>query len=757
MADTKISALTAVATPAATDEFAVNQGGASKKITLAQVVGYASEASVLVAANDSPAAVKARAAFLCDGTADEVQVQAACDALTAGGVVILAPGTYNFAAGVVNTANVPLRIVGHGATINLASGITGFKVSQGIVSGIRGVRHVGLRIIGTGAGGTNIGILLEDTNNSTIEDCYLSDCLVAIDFHSNAATKFVEGTLLDNVLVRDCGTGWRMRTTSGTGSFMQTVARGLKIANCTTGVDLQASGQLMRAWVQGTVWIGSSQTGWKFDGVIEDSHLIMAVEGATGSTGNTGVYVGTNASQTEQAFLWMKFTGAINTQLDNTGSKDFVMMVSGETVNFSTGFARIGYRRQGDSTDRIRFTAVTNGGKIEFGDGTSLDVNLYRNAANLLLTDDKFDPASLNLQTKAGTPVDGDVTGGAADGDVIWDSTGTILYVRSGGSWVNAAAASISTHAANADAHHARSHDHSASGDGINLKPAGTFALSGAPDTITTTGNITGQAITNAVLRWNGAGSGTLCGIAGGAEGRMVLIQNITSGQSLTIAHQSATDTTATNRIITPDAVDTAIRPNGFALLVYDNTTQRWRMVGLPLSGSTPTSVDATAAAVGTSPLGAHADHRHLGHAQSHAVDGGDHSLSGSAAGRFMRATSATGFAFEAVPFSRGGTVVKSDGVAAINVIVWRAPFACTVTAVKGYRVSGSGATINARKNGSSNHLASDLSLTSADTWMDGGSVQNTAYAAGDKLEIMVVSVTGTPTQVAVQVDFTRP
>jgi len=40
MADTKISALTAVVTPALTDEFPVNQGGASKKITLEQVSGF---------------------------------------------------------------------------------------------------------------------------------------------------------------------------------------------------------------------------------------------------------------------------------------------------------------------------------------------------------------------------------------------------------------------------------------------------------------------------------------------------------------------------------------------------------------------------------------------------------------------------------------------------------------------------------------------------------------------------------------------
>jgi hypothetical protein len=40
MADTKISALSAVATPAGTDELAVNQGGTSKKLTLEQVATY---------------------------------------------------------------------------------------------------------------------------------------------------------------------------------------------------------------------------------------------------------------------------------------------------------------------------------------------------------------------------------------------------------------------------------------------------------------------------------------------------------------------------------------------------------------------------------------------------------------------------------------------------------------------------------------------------------------------------------------------
>jgi hypothetical protein len=90
------------------------------------------------------------------------------------------------------------------------------------------------------------------------------------------------------------------------------------------------------------------------------------------------------------------------------------------------------------------------------------------------------------------------------------------------------------------------------------------------------------------------------------------------------------------------------------------------------------------------------------------------------------------------------------------NVTTWRAPFACTVTNVRGHRIGGTGATINAQKNSASTHLASAVSLASANTWTDGGSVQNATYAAGDDIEMMVVSVTGTPTEVAIQVDFVR-
>lgn len=111
------------------------------------------------------------------------------------------------------------------------------------------------------------------------------------------------------------------------------------------------------------------------------------------------------------------------------------------------------------------------------------------------------------------------------------------------------------------------------------------------------------------------------------------------------------------------------------------------------------------------------------------------------------------------IPYGSMPTVggVFLDPTGARDVMVWRAPYACTVTNVRGHRKGGTGATVNARRNqGGTNHLSSALSLSSADTWMDGGAVSDATYAAGDDLEVRLVSVTGAVTEISIQVDFVR-
>jgi hypothetical protein len=107
--------------------------------------------------------------------------------------------------------------------------------------------------------------------------------------------------------------------------------------------------------------------------------------------------------------------------------------------------------------------------------------------------------------------------------------------------------------------------------------------------------------------------------------------------------------------------------------------------------------------------------------------------------------------------FSKAAAFFDATAVPVMTVAVWTATYACTVTAIKGYRTGGTAAAVNAYKGTTATLLmASNLSLSSAGAWLDGGTVQNTAFAAGNSLLIGVASNTGA-TQITVQVNFTRP
>jgi len=104
---------------------------------------------------------------------------------------------------------------------------------------------------------------------------------------------------------------------------------------------------------------------------------------------------------------------------------------------------------------------------------------------------------------------------------------------------------------------------------------------------------------------------------------------------------------------------------------------------------------------------------------------------------------------------SRGGTILTPTVALAVG--VWRAPFPCTVVAVKGRLFGDAGTTVNARRNGLGLLLGGDLTLSAQNVWFDGGTPQNVEFAVGDTLDILIQSVSGAPNWVAIQVDFTVP
>jgi hypothetical protein len=73
------------------------------------------------------------------------------------------------------------------------------------------------------------------------------------------------------------------------------------------------------------------------------------------------------------------------------------------------------------------------------------------------------------------------------------------------------------------------------------------------------------------------AGGSTLTGILAGTETRKLRIINLGSA-TLTITHQD-TNSTAANRIVTPDAASWVISATGVVDLEYDDVTDRWRLV----------------------------------------------------------------------------------------------------------------------------------------------------------------------------------
>jgi hypothetical protein len=115
---------------------------------------------------------------------------------------------------------------------------------------------------------------------------------------------------------------------------------------------------------------------------------------------------------------------------------------------------------------------------------------------------------------------------------------------------------------------------------GISLVHA--LRIDGATTTNSTTGSQNNVAINSGasgVLRYTGAGTTTFTGISatGVSHGQLLVIEII--GGDLTLAHEDAASTAA-NRFNLPAGVAWNMYQNAFAILRYDGTSTRWRVLG---------------------------------------------------------------------------------------------------------------------------------------------------------------------------------
>lgn len=109
---------------------------------------YQYMATYMIAASDSLAASISRADYICDGTADDVQIQAAHDALPAvGGSIYLAEGTYNIATKVTFTKPVYLFGAGWATLVNASPNTPAFQFGNG-TDRLNGCKVTNFRLVG---------------------------------------------------------------------------------------------------------------------------------------------------------------------------------------------------------------------------------------------------------------------------------------------------------------------------------------------------------------------------------------------------------------------------------------------------------------------------------------------------------------------------------------------------------------------------------------------------------------------------------
>jgi len=128
-------------------------------------------ATFLVAASDAPAEVKARADYVCDGTADDVQIQSAIDALgTVGGTVYLTEGAFDISAKVNLDSKITFKGSGHATILNASDSLDETMLEADTKTD---VIVCGLAIDGTGQTGTSYGLSFKASSQFAAKNLYV--------------------------------------------------------------------------------------------------------------------------------------------------------------------------------------------------------------------------------------------------------------------------------------------------------------------------------------------------------------------------------------------------------------------------------------------------------------------------------------------------------------------------------------------------------------------------------------------------------
>lgn len=204
---------------------------------------------ILIAGSDAQAATQAIAKYTCDGTNDEVQINAAISDLGSRGVIYLA-GTFE-ASGITLTDRISIVGIGRSAKITAPASAASPMFTTGAGATFFGGGLYGLELDGNDKANNGVDFSnLTQLTQFMIHDCYLHDFDIAIRGSGAAGAGDDRYAIVDHSLVQDNNTGIytqehmvlryvdvRGNTTGITGRLYDFRAIGTNVNYNTTGVD----------------------------------------------------------------------------------------------------------------------------------------------------------------------------------------------------------------------------------------------------------------------------------------------------------------------------------------------------------------------------------------------------------------------------------------------------------------------------------------------------------------------------------------
>lgn len=245
---------------------------ATKSFLLSDAIKAATaDNQILVAASDSPASIKAIANYVCDGTDDDVQINAAIAALpAAGGVVVLGPGNF-VAEGITLVPGVWIRGAGiqTGTTISLPAVPASAMFVSGAEATFKGGGISDLYLAGLDAGKNCIDFSAVTTtlDQFFVERCLITDFAVGVQGSPNDRFLTINDCLiwsctvagvLSNEHVRLHNVDFRNNAIGLTGDLIHCPISFCKFVTNGIGVQPAAGGEIQQSTFNNCMFFGNT-------------------------------------------------------------------------------------------------------------------------------------------------------------------------------------------------------------------------------------------------------------------------------------------------------------------------------------------------------------------------------------------------------------------------------------------------------------------------------------------------------------------